>query len=489
MKRIVGIIILSFVSGVTGAWFYGKYIVKKAPQAQSVRLNDISTEADQATFADNSGSIRIPNNDGDFVNASRISTKSVVYIRNISERYNRMSFMDYFFGVEPSSEYRVSSGSGVIFTQDGYIVSNNHVIEDADRIEVIYDKQKYNATLIGRDPSSDLAVLKIEASNLPSIPLGTSKDVKVGEWVIAVGNPFNLTSTVTAGIVSAKGRQINILKDKFPIESFIQTDAAINPGNSGGALVNREGSLIGINTAILSRTGSYTGYGFAVPIDIVRKIFQDLVKYGEVQKAFFGGDVEDFNAELARNLDVKTDGNFDGVLLTYLQKTGAAREAGMEEGDIIIKIDDLEVKSRSNFEEELSYRSPGDKIKVAYRRGSKISEAMLTLTNREGTTGILKRKIYKSEYLDAEFEDLPKVELEVLESKIGRTLKGGIRVFNIGNRGLNGLPDGFVITHINRTAIATSEKLIDILENYTGVAYVEGFDKNGMRRSFKYYGK
>ena len=258
---------------------------------------------------------------------------------------------------------QVSSGSGVIFSADGYIITNNHVIESAERIEVNYNKRVYPAELIGTNPSTDLAVIKINETDLPAITLGSSKNVQVGEWVIAVGNPFSLSSTVTAGIVSAKGRRIGILQDKFPIESFIQTDAAINPGNSGGALVNKNGELVGINSAILSRTGSYTGYAFAIPVDIVRKVFEDLRKYGVVQQSFVGGSVVEYNYENAKKYDLNTDvKNFNGVLLESIEKDGPAMKAGLKPGDMITKLNSTEINTQSAFEEELSYRYPGDKI-------------------------------------------------------------------------------------------------------------------------------
>lgn len=283
MKRTLKVIALGFFSGISGAYTftlfqpdlqisYPQELVYNMPQADYVNYYPPSKSADMPS-------------DVNFVEASKKSTSSVVYIKSTSEAsYGRENPFDWFF--EGKQGQAVSSGSGVIFTQDGYIVTNNHVIEKSSKIEIIHNKRIYEAELVGTDPSTDLAVLKIDAQNLPNIKIGSSKDVAVGEWILAVGNPFNLTSTVTAGIVSAKGREINILKGKFPIESFIQTDAAINPGNSGGALVNTSGELIGINTAILSRTGTYNGYGFAVPVDIVKKIVMDLIEYGEVQKAF-----------------------------------------------------------------------------------------------------------------------------------------------------------------------------------------------------------
>jgi len=319
--------------------------------------------------------VRSINPSENFVVASVKSTSSVVFIQTLSEvEYRTGGWMDWFF--EPRSSQRVGSGSGVVFSDDGYIVTNNHVIQDADEITVIAGKQTYEAELIGRDPSSDLAVIKINSNDLPVIGIGNSEAVEVGEWVLAVGNPFNLTSTVTAGIVSAKGRNINILKDKFPIESFIQTDAAINPGNSGGALVNSEGALIGINTAILSRTGSYAGYGFAIPVNIVKKVFNDLVKYGEVQKAFTGIEFIDIDSELASRISLD---NLDGVLITDVQRGGAADKAGIEKRDVIRKVNGTVIDSKSQLEEIMAKSYPGDQLELTYERDGSIENTNICL--------------------------------------------------------------------------------------------------------------
>ncbi len=316
--KTIKIIAIALVAGMCGAFLLNQLTPEKEIHSRS----EVRTEEPQHInrISYNNRSI-VPNEN--FVEASEKSTGSVVFIQTLSEvEYRTGGWMDWFF--EPRSSQRVGSGSGVVFSNDGYIVTNNHVIMDADEITVIAGKKSFEAELIGRDPSSDLAVIKINSDELPAIDKGDSEQVRVGEWVLAVGNPFNLTSTVTAGIVSAKGRNINILRDKFPIESFIQTDAAINPGNSGGALVNAEGKLIGINTAILSRTGSYAGYGFAIPVNIVKKVFNDLVKYGEVQKAFSGADFIDIDSELASKIGIE---DLDGVLITDVKPDGAADPA------------------------------------------------------------------------------------------------------------------------------------------------------------------
>ncbi|MTI21704.1 trypsin-like serine protease [Fulvivirga sp. RKSG066] len=483
MRKTAGIILISFLSGIGGAYTFFELQPQVVPdnlnKSYSHQVKNENTES--IPYSNNKSSFNL---NEDFVAASKISTQSVVYIKNISEYTYSRSYLDWFFD-KSSSQTRISSGSGVIFSKDGYVVTNNHVVQDADALEVVFDKKTYKAELIGTDPSTDLAVLKIDARNLPAIPIGSSKSLDVGEWVIAVGNPFNLTSTVTAGIVSAKGRQINILQGKFPIESFIQTDAAINPGNSGGALVDKNGNLVGINTAILSRTGSYAGYGFAVPIDIVKKIVGDLIEYGEVQKAFFGGEVSDFTEDLANRLDIQIDPNksLNGVLLTYLQDEGAASKASLKEGDIILKVDDAIIEGKSAFEEELSYHSPGDKIMITYKRNGKINSTSVVLTNREGTTSILKREIYTSESLGAQFEAVPKVERDILN------ITYGVRVFNIESGLLKrvGVTEDFVITDINRNAIETPERLVEILENIRGRVILEGVNSSGREGYYSFY--
>jgi S1-C subfamily serine protease len=296
----------------------------------------------------------------------------VVFIQTVSSGGYQNNWFDWYFNFGTQQQVS-SSGSGVIYSPNGYIITNNHVIEKAEKIEVIHEKKSYKAKVIGTDPSTDLALLKIETENLPAIKTGSSKNLQIGEWVLAVGNPFNLTSTVTAGIVSAKARNINVVNSQFPIESFIQTDAAINPGNSGGALVNVKGELIGINTAILSKTGSYTGYGFAVPVDIVNKVVKDLIKYGTVQKAFIGAEVTELNTNLMEKY--KLD-DLSGVMVNYIQKDGAAEKIGLKKGDIIFKLNDQPINSKSEFDEYLSYFNPGDKVKITFKNDSKLKENM-----------------------------------------------------------------------------------------------------------------
>ena len=493
MKKTFSIIIIGFISGIGGSWFYENHISTNLTESHADQIpivNNEITNADRVSGTESITESDIKNihevnaqissmfRPADFVQASKISTRSVVYIKTISQNRYGSTWMDWFFG--EGTGQSISSGSGVIYSREGYIITNNHVVNDADNIEVIIGKKTYEASLAGTDPSTDLAVLKVETSGLPEIKIGSSKNVEVGEWVLAVGNPFNLTSTVTAGIVSAKGRELNIMKSIFPIESFIQTDAAINPGNSGGALINLEGELIGINTAILSRTGSYAGYGFAVPSDIVKKVVDDIIKYGEVQKAFFGAEALDIDAEIAKKLE--TD-DYSGVVLSYVQEDGAASKIGMKKGDIVIKIDNGLINSRSQFEEVLSYHSPGDKISVVYKRNKKIIHNSMTLTNKEGTTELLKREVYTSRSLGADLEKVSKVERDLLN------IDHGVRILKVRNGLISqmDIEEGFIITYINKVPIKDPETLTDILTKIRGRVYLEGVNKRGRKEYYRYY--
>ena len=491
MKRYLTVLVIGFGAGLAG-WYAGwVWFAEDLLKHANVSSAAISDETEESPTFDRFEAVEIAHSSSsnrgvalsdlpDFSDASSISTQSVVFITTMSEyEYRTGTMFDWFF--EPRTSQRTGSGSGVIFSKDGYIVTNNHVIEDADKITVTHGKQTYNAELIGRDPSSDLAVLKVNATDLPAIPLGVSKEIKVGEWVLAVGNPFNLTSTVTAGIVSAKGRNINLLKEKFPIESFIQTDAAINPGNSGGALVNQNGELIGINTAILSRTGTYAGYGFAIPVDIVKKIFNDLVKYGEVQKAFAGADFLELDSESAEKLELN---DLNGVVVVNLQKDGAASKAGVKEGDIIREINGQAVKNKAEVEEYLANLYPGDEISLTLLRENKRISKNMTLLNREGETGIIKKEIYYSDFLGAQFEVVPKVERDLLR------IETGVKVVDIDGRGFIAqldIPKGFIITAINRRPINNPEELSEILSKVRGRVEIYGVDLKGRKVYYPFY--
>lgn len=472
MKNTIKIIVLAFLAGFGGSYTFYRLVVK--PEiADSQNETQFTTVRYDSTVPNTSPNSAVTQGTTstlasvDFSDAAAKATQSVVYINSISQGVS-YSYWDWFFGEGGggSGRTQVSSGSGVIFTTDGYIVTNNHVVETAERIEVNYNKQVYPAELVGTDPSTDLAVIKIKATNLPAITLGSSKNVQVGEWVIAVGNPYSLSSTVTAGIVSAKGRRIGILEDKFPIESFIQTDAAINPGNSGGALVNKAGELVGINSAILSRTGSYTGYAFAIPTDIAKKVFNDLVKYGLSQKAFFGGSVVEYDYDHAKKYDLPTDvKNYNGVLLEQLDRDGPAFQAGLKLGDVITKINDVSVNTQSEFEEELSYHNPGEKITFTYSRDGKTNTVSLTLINQNGTTEIIKRKILTDSNLGAQMEGT----------------RYGVKVFKIKDSSVLkqiGLPENFTIVAINRQRVKDPEEISEFFAKFKGRGYIYGVNSS-----------
>ena len=468
MKLTLKIIVIGFIAGFGGAYTVFRTVIQpslqKFEQETQVHAVNYSNVHDTTVMPSSAASSTAAS--VDFSEAAEKATKSVVFINSISQGAS-VTYWDWFWGEGTAGgRTQVSSGSGVIFSSDGYIITNNHVIESAERIEVTYNKRIYPAQLIGTNPSTDLAVIRIDETGLPAITLGSSKTVQVGEWVVAVGNPFSLSSTVTAGIVSAKGRRIGILQDKFPIESFIQTDAAINPGNSGGALVNKTGELVGINSAILSRTGSYTGYAFAVPVDIVRKVFEDLKKYGVVQQSFLGGSVVEYNYENAKKYDLNTNVKvFNGVLLESVEREGPAMKAGLRPGDVITKINLTEVNSQSAFEEELSYHYPGDKITISYLREGKLQTAPLTLVNLNGTTEIIKRNIYSNDKLGANLE----------------ATQYGVKVFSIKENSVLkriGVPENFTIIAINRERVKEPEEVVSFFEKYKGRGYLYGINSS-----------
>ncbi|MFT6716062.1 MAG: serine protease Do [Saprospiraceae bacterium] len=322
-------------------------------------------------------------NQVDFIDAASNSVNAVVHIKTKSTKsggyyYNPIN--DYFFGnpYQKGPDKIISgSGSGVIISADGYIATNYHVIKGATVIEVtMNDKRIFEATVIGKDPNTDLALLKIKESDLPSIAYANSDNLQVGEWVLAVGNPFNLTSTVTAGIVSAKGRNINLLKEQYAIESFIQTDAAVNPGNSGGALVNTKGELVGINTAIASNTGSYTGYSFAIPVNVVKKVMNDLRNFGSVQRALLGIQIQDINRELSTKMNLNT---LNGIYISKVFANSAAAIANLQSGDVITHINGKKTNAINELQEQMSQFGPGDKIDVVYLRNSKVNSVTVKL--------------------------------------------------------------------------------------------------------------
>lgn len=427
----------------------------------------------------------------DFVASAEKSVNSVVHITTIVENQNNLAydpFQDLFFGGrQRRPNVMQGSGSGVIISQDGYIVTNNHVVNGATKIDVILnDKRTYSADVIGTDPATDLALLKIKETDLPFINYGNSDDVKVGEWVLAVGNPFNLNSTVTAGIVSAKGRNINILEHNThggisPIESFIQTDAAVNPGNSGGALVSTSGELVGINTAIASNNGSYQGYSFAVPVNIVKKVVSDLIEYGNVQRAFIGLSIQDIDSKFASEKRIK---QLKGVYVNGLAENGAGEEAGIKVGDVVTKIESVTVKSTSELLEQVGKYRPSDKISVTVIRNEKEVIVPVVLKNQENSLGIIKKpEIVRTSVnsLGAVFEEIGSEDMERFK------INAGVKIAKLepGKLANAGIKEGFIITSVDKRKISTIKDIQSLLENKSGGVLIEGIYPNGMRA---YYG-
>lgn len=422
----------------------------------------------------------------DFTTAAEKTVHAVVHIR--SEFTRRSNAYDDFFAPfrdffgEPHNNGRVYSGfgSGVIISDDGYMVTNNHVVEGASFVEVtLNDRRTLEAHIIGRDPNSDLALIKVDASDLPYLSYGNSDDVKVGEWVLAVGNPFNLTSTVTAGIVSAKARNINILGTPGAIETFIQTDAVVNRGNSGGALVNTEGNLIGINAAIASNTGYYAGYSFAIPINIVEKVVNDLLNYGQVQRAYIGVVIREVNAEIAEEAGLEQP---QGVFVERLSENGGAEEAGMERGDVIVAIDNTKISTTAQLLEVIGQHTPGDMVSVSVMREGSKKIFDVELKNEVGSTNIAKRgDTFFIEELGAKFEAVSKSEKEELN------ISHGLKVSELGDGMLrNGdIKVGYIILEINNIQINQKEDIEYAMNNIkSNVIRIEGIYPNGEKMNY-----
>lgn len=421
----------------------------------------------------------------DFTKAAESTVNAVVSIRTTtvakSSGYQDPIF-EFFFGPgQGQREQRPQSGlgSGVIISSDGYIVTNNHVIKGADKLEVtLNDNRSFNGTIVGTDPTTDLALVKIEATDLPTVKFGNSDDLRIGEWVLAVGNPFGLTSTVTAGIVSAKARRIsgNMNRSQLDIESFIQTDAAVNPGNSGGALVNTAGELVGINTAIFSQTGNYAGYSFAIPVSIVSKVITDLRQYGTVQRAVMGISFLEITSELAKekNLDVH-----EGVYVAEVRDRSAAMEAGVEVGDVITAINGKKITNGASLQEQIGRYNPGDKITVAIRRGKKDMTVEMTLKNSQGGTEMTKASNFSS--MGAAFKDLTDTQKRELN------VRNGVEVAGLKNGKFKdaGIREGFVILDINNMAVSSVNDIEKIFDSITRsnserkVMFITGIYPNG----------
>jgi serine protease Do len=411
----------------------------------------------------------------DFTFAAEKTINAVVNVKTESTVQYRNPIYEFFYGdkYHGDEEPVTGIGSGVIITGDGYIVTNNHVIENSDKITVtLNDKREFEAKVVGTDHSTDLALLKIKTEGLPFITFGNSDALRVGEWVLAVGNPFNISSTVTAGIISAKGRSMSIIEDDYRIESFIQTDASVNRGNSGGALVNLKGEMIGINTAIVSPTGGNVGISFAIPSSIVQKVVKDLIEFGTVQRAIMGVQIAEITAELAKDKGLD---QLEGVYVENVNDNSAAKEAGIESGDIIIQINSITVKSPSELQEMVGRYRPGDKINVLVKRKDKTKQFEVTLRNLQGDTSVVKAGTFET-ILGAKLVNLDDQE----KDKLG--IKNGVKVTELqeGKLKAEGVKPGFVITQVNNKPVYSVDELEKLFKTLKGGVYIEGVYQNGV---------
>jgi serine protease Do len=480
MKKLISTVFMAcvgaFVALTAAHYFYNK------PSTNQVKNPNLHQPITLVSSVGSGGTL------ADFTNAAEKSVNAVVHIKTTSENVNNLNydpFAELFFGPQKRQQNYThqSSGSGVIISDDGYIVTNNHVVAEADKIEVIMnDKRTYEGTIIGADASTDVALIKINESNLPFLNYGNSDAVKVGEWALAVGNPFNLESTVTAGIISAKGRSNILDNSKRPIESFLQTDAAVNPGNSGGALVNTNGELIGINTAIASNNGTYQGYSFAVPVNIVKKVVSDLVEFGTVQRAYIGVSIRDIDSKFAQEKNIK---QLNGIYVNGLTDGGSAQDAGMQEGDVITKVEDISVGSVSALQEQISKYRPGNKIKVGVVRDNKELNIDVVLKALDNTTKLVK----KSELVKATINTLGAEFTEVNTAELSRLrLNNGVRVNKLSNGKFAqvGIKEGFIITSIDSKKVSSPKDIQEIMSNKSGMISIQGYYPNGLGITYQF---
>ena len=464
MKRGILIVLLSALFG--GLTAYAVVNVM-----QNDKVSDVSA-ADNAAFR----TVNLTHeNWPDFTYAAETSVDAVVYVKvtSAAKTQQPQSLFDYFFGYgTPQHREKVGSGSGVIIREDGYIVTNNHVIEGADKIQVTLNtNQTYDAVLVGTDPATDVALLKIDAKGLPYIPFGDSDKLRLGEWVIAIGSPYNLRSTITAGIVSAKGRSMPNTTGEFRIESFIQTDAAVNPGNSGGALVDKNGNLVGINTAIISQTGSYAGYSFAVPSNMVKKIVGDLIDFGSVKRAILGITMQEITDKIAEELKLSAR---NGVYIVEVLKGGAADKAGIKSGDILLSIDSVKITNSASVQETVSRYSPDDVAEVVVLRDGKeksFEVKFMGAAQENGAEADDGSVAFYGSYI----KEAPKEKLESLG------LKAGVEIVELGQGKLMeaGATEGFIILYVNDQPVRTPQDVIDMVKKSKRAVFVEGVTPSG----------
>ena len=491
LKHVLVLVLAAIAGGIVTLGGYTLIAGQKTPKKVVYRDTAMEGGSAEASKNNKAGSAQLTNYGVDkqrvkvpsfsFKGVSRKVLPTVVHIKTSVKVQGGQGRLPFFEGFP---RMRKGSGSGVIYNENGYIVTNNHVVENASEIKVtLHNKQTYNAEIVGTDESTDLAVIKIDAENLKPVEIGNSSKLAIGEWVLAVGNPFNLTSTITAGIVSAKARNLNLLGGGTHIESFIQTDAAVNPGNSGGALVNAEGNLVGINTAIASKTGEYAGYAFAIPASIVTKVADDIIKYGEVKRGFLGVSIRNVNDEIA---DKKNLEEIRGALVVGLMNKSAAGEAGIQKGDVIISINGETINSVPELQAIIGQKHPGDEVKVTILRDGEQLTRKVTLTNENGVPRIVEEEAPSSISRDVGVELAPLDE--EIKQRLGLDYGVQVKAVKSGKFAEVGIPENFIILQINNTKVKKPEDVYQIMsqvKNEQGGILIKGLNPDGSKG---YYG-
>ena len=480
MKKGILTVLLSVLAGGITA-----YAVVKATQPQPASAETVAIEGSTPVEY---RTVNLADTDyPDFTYAAESAVEAVVYVEVTVQRRQQYQNIDpffrFFFGDEysmPQQREAKGSGSGVIIRPDGYIVTNNHVVDGATKIQVtLNNNQQYDATVIGTDPATDVAIIKVDASGLPTIPMGDSDKLRLGEWVLAIGSPLGvqLRSTITAGIVSAKGRSMPDGSGEFKIESFIQTDAAVNPGNSGGALVNKKGELVGINTAIVSQTGSYSGYSFAVPVNIVKRVVDDLIDYGSVKRAMLGISMGSVDKKIADEMKLSS---VSGVYIYEVSKGSAADKAGLKKDDVIVSIDGQKITDASSVQAKVSGYRPGDSADIAYIRNGKASHVTVVFQAANATNGEVDAE-GATEFYGAKLRSASEETLKALN------IKQGVEIVSLGSGKMSeaGAREGGVILFVNDKSVSKPEEVVAIAKKSARAVYIEGVDKNG--RTF-YFG-
>ena len=488
MKNTVKIALVAGLSAIVGG--LAVYGIASRSQSQSDSDSRNQTEIVSAFGQNVQPSFRTVNLSADsypdFTYAAESAVDAVVYVKVISEQQSQAApsdLFEFFFGYDrqPNSRKVAASGSGVIIREDGYIVTNNHVIDNATDIEVtLNNNNTYKARLVGTDPATDVALLKIEETNLPVVKFADSDDLRLGEWVIAIGSPYDLRSTITAGIVSAKGRSMPNYTGEFKIESFIQTDAAVNPGNSGGALVNKKGELVGVNTAIISQTGSFTGYSFAIPSNIVRKIVSDFIEFGSVRRALLGVTISPVTDEIAKEMKLSS---VNGVYINEVVKSGAADEAGLKKGDVIIKVGQTVTNTTSALQEAITRFHPGDETDVTIIRDGKKKVVEVEFKGTMKENGTVEKDGTTVFYGSSMKKASPK-KLETYG------LRHGVEIVSVGPGKIQdaGVREGFIITYVNDIPVETPKDVINVVEKSRRAIYLEGVTSTG-RNAYFAFGK